>query len=298
MDGVSFQVRAGESFALVGESGCGKSVTALSIIQLVQSPSGYIAGGEIAYRGKDIVHIPETEKRTLRGNEISMIFQEPMTSLNPVFTVEQQLTEVMRRHQGPEPEGGTGRGAPDAGTGEDAGTRPAVEGVPPPALGRDETARDDRHGPGLSSRAPDRRRTDNRTRRDDPGTDPLPDARASQRVRHRCVADHPRPRCGGGERGPRGRDVRGQDRGGRQPGADPPQPGTSVHGEAARFSPVRRKAEGGLADHRREGPAGHGLPCRLPIRTSLPQGDGDLQGDRSGADSCRERTAGRLCPLR
>jgi len=100
VDGVSFQVRAGESFALVGESGCGKSVTALSIIQLVQSPSGYIAGGEIAYRGKDIVHIPETKKRTLRGNEISMIFQEPMTSLNPVFTVEQQITEVMRRHRG------------------------------------------------------------------------------------------------------------------------------------------------------------------------------------------------------
>jgi peptide/nickel transport system ATP-binding protein len=100
VDGVSFQVRAGESFALVGESGCGKSVTALSIIQLVQSPSGYIAGGEIAYRGRDIVHIPETEKRMLRGNEISMIFQEPMTSLNPVFTVEQQITEVMRRHRG------------------------------------------------------------------------------------------------------------------------------------------------------------------------------------------------------
>jgi peptide/nickel transport system ATP-binding protein len=99
VDGVSFQVRSGESFALVGESGCGKSVTALSIIQLVQGPAGFIAGGEIAYRGKDVVHIPETEKRTLRGNEISMIFQEPMTSLNPVFTVEQQITEVMRRHR-------------------------------------------------------------------------------------------------------------------------------------------------------------------------------------------------------
>ncbi len=100
VDGVSFRIRPGQSFALVGESGCGKSVTALSIIQLVQKPAGYIAGGEISYRGRDIVHIPETEKRRLRGNEISMIFQEPMTSLNPVFTVEQQLTEVMRRHRG------------------------------------------------------------------------------------------------------------------------------------------------------------------------------------------------------
>jgi peptide/nickel transport system ATP-binding protein len=100
VDGVSFQVRPGQSFALVGESGCGKSVTALSIIQLIQGPSGYMAGGRIAYKGRDIIHIPETEKRSLRGNEISMIFQEPMTSLNPVFTVEQQLTEVMRRHRG------------------------------------------------------------------------------------------------------------------------------------------------------------------------------------------------------
>ncbi len=99
VDGISFRIRAGESYALVGESGCGKSVTALSIIQLVQGPSGYIAGGGIAYRGRDIVHIPEIEKRALRGNEISMIFQEPMTSLNPVFTVEQQLTEVIRRHR-------------------------------------------------------------------------------------------------------------------------------------------------------------------------------------------------------
>jgi peptide/nickel transport system ATP-binding protein len=99
VDGVSFHVRAGESFALVGESGCGKSVTALSIIQLVQKPAGYTAGGNIAYKGRDILRIPETEKRMLRGNEISMIFQEPMTSLNPVFTVGQQVTEVIRRHQ-------------------------------------------------------------------------------------------------------------------------------------------------------------------------------------------------------
>ncbi len=100
VDGISFQVRAGESFALVGESGCGKSVTALSILQLVQGPAGFVAGGEILYRGRGIVHLPETEKRALRGNEISMIFQEPMTSLNPVFTVEQQLTEGIRRHRG------------------------------------------------------------------------------------------------------------------------------------------------------------------------------------------------------
>ena len=100
VDGVSFDIGRGEIFALVGESGCGKSVTALSIIQLLQKPAGFIAGGAIEYRGQDIVRIPEIEKRTLRGNEISMIFQEPMTSLNPVFTVGNQIVEVIRRHQG------------------------------------------------------------------------------------------------------------------------------------------------------------------------------------------------------
>jgi peptide/nickel transport system ATP-binding protein len=100
VDNISFDIRAGESFALVGESGCGKSVTALSIIQLIQKPAGFVAGGGIHYKGRDIVHIPETQKRLLRGNEISMIFQEPMTSLNPVFTVGQQIVEVIRRHQG------------------------------------------------------------------------------------------------------------------------------------------------------------------------------------------------------
>ncbi len=100
VDGVSFRIRAGESFALVGESGCGKSVTALSIIQLIQKPAGSLAGGSILYRGEDIVRLPEVEKRKLRGNEISMIFQEPMTSLNPVFTVGEQVMEVIRHHQG------------------------------------------------------------------------------------------------------------------------------------------------------------------------------------------------------
>ena len=99
VDGVSFQIRKGETFALVGESGCGKSVTALSIIQLIQQPAGFIASGSISYRGVDIVRQPEMEKRKLRGNEIAMIFQEPMTSLNPVLTIETQIAEVIRQHQ-------------------------------------------------------------------------------------------------------------------------------------------------------------------------------------------------------
>ncbi|MGD0089384.1 MAG: ABC transporter ATP-binding protein [Planctomycetota bacterium] len=100
VDGVSFEIHEGETFSLVGESGCGKSVTALSIIQLVPQPSGFHAGGAIEYKGVDILRLPEAKKRELRGREISMIFQEPMTSLNPVLTAGYQLMEPLRRHQG------------------------------------------------------------------------------------------------------------------------------------------------------------------------------------------------------
>ncbi len=99
VDGVSFRIPRGGTFALVGESGCGKSVTALSLIQLVPEPAGYIAGGEILLNGRDVVNLDESEKRRIRGNKISMIFQEPMTSLNPVFTVGNQIVEAIRLHR-------------------------------------------------------------------------------------------------------------------------------------------------------------------------------------------------------
>lgn len=99
VDGVSFDIAAGETFCLVGESGCGKSVTALSIMQLVPQPAGYYEGGLIVYKGQDILRLPENEKRRLRGREMSMIFQEPMTSLNPVLTVGYQIMEPLLHHQ-------------------------------------------------------------------------------------------------------------------------------------------------------------------------------------------------------
>ena len=104
VDGVSFDIRRGETYALVGESGSGKSVTALSIIQLIQKPAGFIAGGSIEYQGQDILRLPEMEKRQYRGNEIAMIFQEPMSSLNPVLTVGDQIVEAIVRHQPQSPD--------------------------------------------------------------------------------------------------------------------------------------------------------------------------------------------------
>ncbi len=99
VDGVSFSIQAGETFALVGESGSGKSVTALSILQLLAKPAGYIAGGSIRFRGREISKLPPREMREIRGNQISMIFQEPMTALNPVFTIGNQIVEVLKLHQ-------------------------------------------------------------------------------------------------------------------------------------------------------------------------------------------------------
>ncbi len=99
VDGVSYQVRAGRTLGVVGESGCGKSVTALSILRLIPTPPGRYAGGQIRYRGTDLLGLTEKQMRQIRGNRISMIFQEPMTSLNPVLTVGRQIAETVMLHQ-------------------------------------------------------------------------------------------------------------------------------------------------------------------------------------------------------
>jgi peptide/nickel transport system ATP-binding protein len=100
VDGVSYSVGVGETLAVVGESGCGKSVTALSILRLVPSPPGRIVGGAIRFMGGNLLERSEAEMRAIRGNEISMIFQEPMTSLNPVLTISRQIGETLMLHQG------------------------------------------------------------------------------------------------------------------------------------------------------------------------------------------------------
>jgi oligopeptide/dipeptide ABC transporter ATP-binding protein len=99
VDGVSLTVRKGETLGVVGESGCGKSVTALSVLRLIPNPPGKIVSGNIYLEGRDLLQLPEYEMRKVRGASISMIFQEPMTSLNPVFTVGDQIAEGIRLHQ-------------------------------------------------------------------------------------------------------------------------------------------------------------------------------------------------------
>ena len=104
VNGISYRLEEGETLAVVGESGCGKSVSMLSILGLIPIPPGEIASGKAVYRGRDLLSLSEGELEEVRGNEIAMIFQDPMTSLNPVLTIRRQLTEALRRHLNMKPE--------------------------------------------------------------------------------------------------------------------------------------------------------------------------------------------------
>jgi oligopeptide transport system ATP-binding protein len=100
VDGVSYNVGAGETVAVVGESGSGKSVTALSVLRLIPDPPGRITAGSVIFAGRDLLSLSEPEMREIRGGEIGMVFQEPMTSLNPVLTIGRQITETLEQHRG------------------------------------------------------------------------------------------------------------------------------------------------------------------------------------------------------
>ncbi len=100
VNGISYSLDEGESMGLVGESGCGKSVSVLSLLKLIPVPPGKIERGEVLYNGQDLLKLPDSEMRTIRGREIAMIFQDPMTSLNPVFTIGRQMTEGVKIHLG------------------------------------------------------------------------------------------------------------------------------------------------------------------------------------------------------
>lgn len=104
VDGVSFDIRPGETVCLVGESGCGKTVSALALLGLIPTPPGQIAGGEALFQGKNLLDLSEEDMQNIRGNHISMVFQEPLTSLNPVFTIGDQLGEAIETHEEVEPE--------------------------------------------------------------------------------------------------------------------------------------------------------------------------------------------------
>ena len=154
---VSFDVAAGETLCLVGESGSGKSMTALALMGLVPQPNGAIRGGSIRLEGEELIGASQSRLRRMRGKEISMIFQEPMTALNPVFTIGEQIAETLRVHEGLDRKEALARAAHML----RAVRHPLARATPArlfaPAVGRHASARHDRDGACLSSENPDRR---------------------------------------------------------------------------------------------------------------------------------------------
>ena len=149
VDGVSYEVNAGETLAVVGESGSGKSVTALSILKLIPQPPGRIVEGRILFKGRDLVPLTNDQMRAIRGKEISMIFQEPMTALNPVYTCGEQIIEALVLHEKLTRAAGAHAGDRDARARRDSRGRAARRRVSASAVRRHAAARDDCDGAGV-----------------------------------------------------------------------------------------------------------------------------------------------------
>ena len=157
VDGVSYEVEEGETLGLVGESGCGKSVSALSLMRLIPDPPGKITDGEVLFEGEDILKIDMDDMRRIRGGKMSMVFQEPMTSLNPVLTLEKQLSETLQLHKGMSREEARQESVSLLGRVGIPDPERRVRQYPHQFSGRDAAARDDRHGPELQPQADHRR---------------------------------------------------------------------------------------------------------------------------------------------
>ena len=146
VDHISFDIGKGETVALVGESGSGKSVTALSVLKLLPYPAASHPSGKILFGDEDLLSLSENQLRRVRGNKITMIFQEPMTSLNPLHTIEQQIGEILSLHQGMGERRGAAEDAGAARGGRHPRAGEAARRLPAPAFRRPAPARDDRHG--------------------------------------------------------------------------------------------------------------------------------------------------------
>ena len=155
VDHLSYTLHRGEKLGIVGESGSGKSVSSLAMMQLIPNPPGKVTGGQILYNGKDLVKLSEREMQKIRGNEISMIFQEPMTSLNPIIRCGKQIAESLRLHRGMKKKEAMEEAIKMM---QAVGiANPAVRAYEYPHVRRHAPACNDRHGFSLSASDPDRR---------------------------------------------------------------------------------------------------------------------------------------------
>ena len=240
VDRISFDINPGETVALVGESGSGKSVSALSILKLLPNSATH-PSGRILFGGQDLLAASEKDLRKVRGNDITMIFQEPMTSLNPLHTIERQIGEVLAIHQGMRERQARQRTVELLTQVGIRDPEAPARGLSAPAFRRPAAARHDRHGARQPAEAAHCRRADHRSRRDGPGADPRSRRPPPGRVRHGGAVHHPRPRHRQEVRRPGLRHDEGRDRGARADGGDL-QPSAARLYEAS----ARGRAEGAV----------------------------------------------------
>ena len=246
--GLTYDIAPGETIGLVGESGSGKSVSALSLLGLLPKRVGKVTAGTAVFEGSDILHLPDEDLRKIRGAKIAMIFQDPLSSLNPVLTIGRQITEALETHHGHEPRSGAQARRRAARAGRHPGRGPARRRLSAPVQRRHAPARDDRDGPQLRAEPAHRRRADDRARRHDPGPDPRAAAAPADRARDGGPDHHPRPRRRGRVRRPAGGHVRRSTRRARSDRDDARRSRPPVHGRAAALPAPPRPAPPGGPD--------------------------------------------------
>ena len=210
--GISFSLERGKTLAIVGESGCGKSVTVQSIMGLIPMPPGRITSGTALLDGVDVIAEKKIDGKDIRGRLVGMVFQDPMTSLNPTMTIGDQIAETLQVHQGMSHRKAFARAIELIEMTRIPEAAKRARPVPVRVLGRHAAAFHDRHVAGLRAGDPGCRRAHHRTRRHHSGADPRPHGRSAAREGHGDHPDHPRSRRGGAD-GRRGAGhVRGRDR--------------------------------------------------------------------------------------
>ena len=245
VDRISFSIKKGETLALVGESGSGKSATALSIMKLLPYPAASHPSGQHHVQGPAICSAcREREIREMRGDDITIIFQEPMTSLNPLHTIERQIGEILLAASRPHRRARRARASSSCSTQVGIpNPRDAAEELSAPAVRRPAPARDDRDGARQRAGPADRRRADDRARRHRAGANPQASQGIAGPPRHGDAVHHPRPRHRAQDRRPGLRDEGRQDRRGEQRRRHLQVAAASLHARAAR----RRAAHAGRA---------------------------------------------------
>ena len=228
---MSFHLDRGETLAILGESGSGKSVSASAVMNLIDSPPGYITAGEIRYKGESLIGMDRERRRQINGRKIAMIFQDPLAHLNPVYTVGWQIAEMLTAHgvAGADAKARTLElmervGIPDA--------KERMNHYPHQFSGGQRQRLMIAHGARAEAGHPDRRRADDRAGRDRPGADPAPARGAAAGDRHGPPADHPRSRRRRRSRRPGRGDECGRDRRERQRARRLQAPDASLYAES------------------------------------------------------------------